>query len=116
MVGTWVVAAANEEEASELAAPFDMMFAHFIRGIQIRIPSVEAAKAWLRDNPGSPRRDRRMILGAPAQVRAEIEALAAQYGAQEMMLVNMLPTHAERRRSYELVAEAFGMAAQAEAA
>ncbi len=33
-----------------------------------------------------------------------------------MMLVNMLPTHAERRRSYELVAEAFGLVAQTEAA
>jgi luciferase family oxidoreductase group 1 len=115
-VGTWVVAATDQAEASELAAPFDMMFAHFIRGIQIRIPTVEKARAWLAENPGSPRRDRRMILGDPAQVRAEVEALAAQYGAQEMMLVNMLPSHAERRRSYELVADAFGLAQAAEAA
>ena len=45
-----------------------------------------------------------------------IEALAAQYGAQEMMLVNMLPTHAERRRSYQLVAEVFGLSRAAAAA
>lgn len=116
MVGTWVVAAGDRAEADELAAPFDMMFAHFIRGIQIRIPSVAKAKAWLADNPGSPRRDRRMILGDAQQVRAEVEKVAAMYGAQEMMLVNMLPTHAERRRSYELVAEVFGLRQPAEAA
>ena len=116
MVGAWVVAAPDRDEAAELAAPFDMMFAHFVRGIQIRIPSVEKARAWLLENPALPRRDRRMILGDPAQVREEVEALAKQYGAQEMMLVNMLPTHAERRRSYELVAEAFGLRRVAAAA
>ena len=57
-----------------------------------------------------------MILGDPAQVREEVEKVAAQYGAQEMMLVNMLPTHAERRRSYALTAEAFGLKQAAEAA
>jgi len=103
MVSSWVVAAGDRAEAERLAAPFDMMFAHFVRGEQIRIPSVETALAWRHDNPAAPRRDRRMILGDPAQVREELEALATSYGAQEMMLVNMLPAHAERRRSYELV-------------
>ncbi len=32
------------------------------------------------------------------------------------MLVNIMPDHAKRRRSYEMVAEAFGMARATEAA
>jgi hypothetical protein len=36
-----------------------------------------------------------------------LEALAAEYKADELLLVNILHDHQARRRSYELVAEAF---------
>ena len=52
---------------------------------------------------------RRVIAGTPGVVRAEIERVAAEYGAEEVFLVNILHDHAARRRSYELVAEAFGL-------
>jgi len=50
-----------------------------------------------------------MIPGAPATVRAGIEALADEYGAEEVMLVTITYDHAARLRSYELVAEAFAV-------
>jgi luciferase family oxidoreductase group 1 len=110
MVSCWAIAADDRAEAEKLSHPFAMMFAHLLRGETIRVPSVETARAWVADNPGGPRRDRRMLLGTGREVRAEIEQVAALYGAQEMMLVNIMPDHAKRRRSYEMVAAAFGMA------
>ena len=56
-------------------------------------------------------RSRRMILGTPDRVRAEIEAVAAEYRADEIMIVNILHDPVARRRSYALTAEAFGLTA-----
>jgi luciferase family oxidoreductase group 1 len=116
MVASWAIAASDREEAELLAMPSAMMFAHLLRGQTIAVPPVEKARAWLADNPDAGRRDRRMLLGDADQVRAGVEEVAALYGAQEVMLVNILPEHDKRRRSYELVAEAFGMTKAAEAA
>lgn len=116
MVSSWTLAAADRAEAEELALPFDMMFAHLMRGEFIKVPSVETARAWADANPSRPRRDRRMLLGNGAEVRTAIEEVAALYGAQEMMLVNIMPDHAKRKHSYALVAEAFGMVRATEAA
>jgi alkanesulfonate monooxygenase SsuD/methylene tetrahydromethanopterin reductase-like flavin-dependent oxidoreductase (luciferase family) len=50
---------------------------------------------------------RRIIAGSPAVARAAIEKLAAEYGAEEVLIVNILHDHAARLRSYELLARAF---------
>ena len=42
-------------------------------------------------------------------MRAGIEAVAREYSAEEVMIVTITHDHQARRRSYELVAEAFGM-------
>ena len=39
-------------------------------------------------------------------MRAGLEELAAEYGAEEVIVVTITYDHAARRRSYELVAEA----------
>jgi len=44
-------------------------------------------------------------------VRAGIEAAAQEYAADEMMVVTITYEHAARRRSYELIADEFGMVA-----
>ena len=51
---------------------------------------------------------RRIIAGAPATVRAALEALAAEYAAEEVFVVNIMYDHAARRRSYELIARGAG--------
>ena len=40
-------------------------------------------------------------------MRDELEALAAEYAADEVMIVTITYEHAARRRSYELIANAF---------
>ena len=80
------------------------------RGQSIPVPTVEKAEAFLRAE-GVPLEllpaGRRIITGTPKRVRAAIEAVAAEYGAEEVLLVNILFDHAARRRSYQLIAEAF---------
>ena len=71
---------------------------------------MEKAEAFLRAE-GLPLEmlpaGRRIITGTPQRVRAAIEQVAASYGAEEVFVVNILHDHAARRRSYELIAEAF---------
>jgi alkanesulfonate monooxygenase SsuD/methylene tetrahydromethanopterin reductase-like flavin-dependent oxidoreductase (luciferase family) len=50
------------------------------------------------------------VIGSPEVVRAGIEEVAAEYGAQEVLVLTITHDHAARRRSYELIAEAFGLA------
>ncbi len=114
MTALWTVCAATDAEAERLAASGRMMTAHFLQGRSIPVPSPETALAWLAANPGSGAGSgRRVIVGSPATVRRGIEAAAAEYGADEVMLVNILHDHAARRRSYELVAAAFAQRALA---
>jgi luciferase family oxidoreductase group 1 len=115
MLASWTIAAASRAEAERQATPARMMFAHLIKGELIAVPSVETAAAWCADH-APPARNRRTILGSPAEVRAEIDQVAAQFDAQEMMLVNIMPDHAARRRSYELIAGEYGLVSRAEAA
>jgi luciferase family oxidoreductase group 1 len=108
MVAVWAIAAGDRAEAERLAGPARMMFAHLVRGSLIPVPTVEQAEVWLTANPLPPAR-RRTLLGTGAEVADEVKVVADLYGAQEMMLVNILPEHARRVRSYELVAEAFAL-------
>lgn len=108
MVAVWAIAADSPAEAERLALPARMMFAHLVRGSLIPIPTIAEAETWIAANPQPPAR-RRTLLGTGAEVAADVKAVADLYRAQEMMLVNILPEHAPRVRSYELVAEAAGL-------
>ena len=115
MVATWTIAAPTRAEAERLALPASMMFAHLIRGELIAVPSVERAEAWAAEN-GTGARRRRTTLGSPAEVHAQLDEVATLYGADELMLVNILPDHAARVRSYALIAAEYGLAGLAKAA
>ena len=112
IVAVWALAAETDAEAERLSASHRMVMRLFMSGTFIPVPPVEKALEFLADSP--PRepslgRQRRRIAGSAGKVRAEIEAVAAEYGADEAMIVTITYAHAARRRSYELVAEAFGL-------
>jgi luciferase family oxidoreductase group 1 len=50
-----------------------------------------------------------VVHGEPAEVRAGLDALAARTGVQELMVTANVHTPAARLRSYELIADAYGM-------
>jgi luciferase family oxidoreductase group 1 len=116
VVAVWAVCAETDAEAERLAASADMAFALLQRGRLIAVPPVEEALRFLeaeRARPSLASRPRRRIVGAPGTVRQGIEAVAREYEAEEVMVVTITHEHAARRRSYELIAEAFDLAGTA---
>jgi alkanesulfonate monooxygenase SsuD/methylene tetrahydromethanopterin reductase-like flavin-dependent oxidoreductase (luciferase family) len=129
-VAAWVLCAPTDEEAQHLATSSRMTLTLLRRGRLIAVPTPEQATGFLR-REGKLRPDRgngsvpgrRGIIGTPEKVRAELEQLATEYGAEEAIVVTITHDHGARRRSYELLADAFGLepagagtAAEAEAA
>ena len=50
-----------------------------------------------------------VLLAAGLPLIKALETLAEDYGADEVLVVNILYDHAARLRSYELLAQAFGL-------
>jgi luciferase family oxidoreductase group 1 len=114
-VAVWVICADSDEEAQRLASSGRMAFTLLRRGELIAVPPPEQALEFLAAEqrtppaPGQPRAQRRTVVGTPDAVASELEDVAVKYGADEVIAVNILYDHAARRRSYELLAGAFGI-------
>jgi luciferase family oxidoreductase group 1 len=107
-VGVWALAAETEDEAQRLASSSRMTLRLLRRGQLIPVPSPEKALRFLEDDTGGARgTNRRGIVGTSEVVRERIEQVAADYGADEVVVLTITHDHAARRRSYELIADAF---------
>jgi luciferase family oxidoreductase group 1 len=116
MLGVSVLCAETEERARWLAGSGLLSFVRLRTGRPGLFPSPEEAAAYeysamdqalLKDRAGS------QIIGSPETVRAGLADLAERTGADELMITTMTYTHADRVRSYELVAEVAGLEALA---
>ena len=112
LVAAWAICAETDEEAQHLAASSRMTLRMLRRGQLIPVPPPEKALRYLEsegvDTTG-PLPGRRGIIGSPETVRAGLEQLVEDYGADEMMVVTITHDHAARRRSYELIAKTIGL-------
>jgi luciferase family oxidoreductase group 1 len=111
-VAVWAICAETDAEAERLSLSFRMMMMTRFRGQLTPVPTVERAARFFAEEGLTPSRtppDRRIITGTPARVREAIETVARDYEAEEVLIVNILHDHAARRRSYELIAEEFGL-------
>jgi luciferase family oxidoreductase group 1 len=111
-VASWAICAETDAEAERLSLSFRMMMTMLFRGRSIQVPTVERAQRFLEEEKLLPQQvpvGRRIITGTPGRVREAIEAVARDYEAEEVLIVNILHDHAARRRSYELIAKEFGM-------
>jgi luciferase family oxidoreductase group 1 len=108
MLGVAVVAAADDERAEYLNGPSNLQFLRLRQGRPGLLPTPEEAASALRD-PGAREfvatRAASQIVGGPDTVRHGIEKLLARTNADELMITTSVYDHADRRRSYELVAE-----------
>jgi luciferase family oxidoreductase group 1 len=112
VVATWALCAEAQEEAERLATSSRMALSLLrTTGRTIRVPTVETATKFLEEPAGSLpiARRRRMTVGTKEVVRTGLEAIAGDYGAEEIMIVTITHSHDARKRSYELIADAFGL-------
>lgn len=112
LIGVSVVCAETQERAEELAKPLALTLLRFRSGKMGRFPSIEEATNYEYSAEELQiveiNRDR-SIVGTPTVVRDKLMALVDAAGIDEIMITTMTHEHADRRRSYELLAEAFGL-------
>jgi len=118
-LGVFALCAATEEEAKRLFLSRAVWRLSRDRGIYPPLPSVAEAEAYPATPAEAARIERmreRAIIGTPEQVRARLESLAAEMGAQEVAVLSPVHDPAARRESVRLLARAFGLPGSAEAA
>jgi luciferase family oxidoreductase group 1 len=109
MIGVSVVCAETDERASWLAGTGALSFVRFRTGHAGLYPSPDEAATHhfsaieleiLKE------REESVIIGDPRSVREGLARLVERTGADELMITTTTYVHADRIRSYELVAEA----------
>lgn len=111
-IGLFVVCAETDAEAQRLAKSRELFIARFYTGQEAPYPSVADAEAQVyspRERAIVEEARTRTIAGDPASVRDRLLALGAAYGVDEFVIVTITEDFPSRRRSYELLAEAFGL-------
>ena len=113
VVSADVVVAPTDEEARKLASPYPL-WVHSIRSRQAAIPfptPEEAAAHEWTDEDWELVADRvdTQFVGSPDTVVAGLEVLRRVTGADELLVTTITHGHADRVRSFRLLAEAWGL-------
>jgi luciferase family oxidoreductase group 1 len=106
------IAADSEAEAERIASSADLHFVRRAKGEFAPLASPEEAAAFAYapvDRQRIARQRERLVVGSADQVKGRLLALLEAASADELMITTMVYDHAARRRSYELLAEAFGL-------
>jgi luciferase family oxidoreductase group 1 len=107
ILGVAVVCAETDAAAERLAATMDLARLRINRGEFMPLPSPDEALAYpYRPDERELVRQYReqVVIGRPVAVLQRLRQLQHETGADEMMIVTNLHGHAERLRSYELLA------------
>jgi luciferase family oxidoreductase group 1 len=110
MVCTFLICGETDEEAERLAAPIDLRRLHMALNIDSPIPT--DAQAAQHSYGADERRyvmgqRARAVIGSPTSCRAQLENMAQRYQADEVMVLTITGAYETRRRSYELLMDAF---------
>ena len=111
-IGVFVICAESEKRAQYLAASRDLSRLRPRQGILLPFPPPEEALAYPYtdiERRVVEHHRHRQIVGTPEQVKAELEALAASYGVDEVVVLTITHDYQARKHSYALLAEAFGL-------
>ena len=106
------ICAPTDEEAHYLSRSQAVSWALFTTGEQRKLMSPEEAHARVLTPQQQSVIDHQStlwIVGSPETVRRTIEEKARQCDADEVMITTTVHSYALRRRSYALIAEAFGL-------
>jgi luciferase family oxidoreductase group 1 len=108
----FTICADTAEQAERLAKSVDLRRLHMAKGIESPVPTLDEAEAYQYSGPERAyvaQQRARLVHGDPPTVRARLEQLAQTNQADELMIITITGDYASRRRSYELVAEAFAL-------
>ncbi|HEX8903308.1 MAG TPA: MsnO8 family LLM class oxidoreductase, partial [Longimicrobiaceae bacterium] len=111
IVAASVICAETEDEAERLATSMQLAWVRLQRGQFGPLPSPEEAAAydWTPHDRAVAAGYRRLqVTGTPEQVREQLDALAEETKADEVMVVTAVHAHEARLRSYELLAAEMG--------
>lgn len=109
ILGVTVICAPTDEEADWLAKTMDLAWVRIRQGARGKLPSPEegAAYEYSPEERIVVEQYRRLaVIGGPETVRRHLQAIAAETGADELMVSTMIWDPDARLRSYELIAEA----------
>ena len=109
---TAAIAADSDAEAEQIAATSDLQFRQPRQRRILPLASPEQAAAYPYtpvDRDRLARHRARLIVGGIASVKSRLLALIESTRADELMITTMVFDHAARRRSYELLADAFAL-------
>jgi luciferase family oxidoreductase group 1 len=107
VVSVSVIAAEDDERAEWLAGSTRLKVLSRVRGNRILLPSPETAAAYPytdSDRAEIATRSGAVLVGGPETVAKHLRAVLDDTGADELMVTTPLYYHADRRRSYELIA------------
>jgi luciferase family oxidoreductase group 1 len=107
------IAADSDAEAERIAASADLHFVRRAKGEYLPLESPEEAAAYDYspiDRDRIARQRERLVVGGIDRVKSRLEAMIEATRADELMITTMTYDHTARRRSYELLAEAFALA------
>jgi luciferase family oxidoreductase group 1 len=113
ILGVSVICAETDEMAEEMASSADLTLLRFQRGNHSQtLPSVAEATAYpytdyereiIQTNRA------RLFVGSPLTIRKRLSRFAEETGVSEIIVTTMIHEHESRRRSYELLSEAFAL-------
>jgi luciferase family oxidoreductase group 1 len=106
------ICAETDEAAERLAASIDLRRLNMDKGVNAPVPTCDEAQAYPyteADRRRIAHNRRRLMLGSPVTVRERLLELAAEYEADELMIVTITGDYDSRLRSYELLARAFDL-------
>ena len=107
-----VIAADTDAEAEHIATSADLHFARRAKGEYLPLASPAEAAAYPYtpvDRERIARHRERLVVGGIDSVMRRLLPLIEATRADELMITTMTYNHAARRRSYELLAEAFAI-------
>jgi luciferase family oxidoreductase group 1 len=114
MVGVNVITADTDAEATRLATTQQMSFTDMFRGARgLSKPPIDDIETYWSPMEKAQAMGMlaRSIVGSPETVRAGLEALVEETGADELILVTDIYEHSARLRSVELTAVLWGIGA-----
>lgn len=115
-LGVSVICAATDEEAARLARVPALAIVRMARGERSPVPTqVEADAAVLspEEEAFATHRLATYAIGSPERVVAELRHLLQRTGVQELVVTGLFSDPTAQRRSYELLADAAGLAPRA---